>query len=65
MDEKNYMLALRSKLQNPIIFFKQNPIDIHTNSYGEFISKLWQANTNAQFILDPYAIASYCTSYLT
>jgi hypothetical protein len=65
MDEKNYMLALRSKLQKPIIFIKRNPIDIHTNSYGKFVSKLWQANSDAQFIIDPYAIASYYTSYLT
>jgi hypothetical protein len=64
MDEKNYMLALRFKLQKPIIFKKWNPIDIHTKSYGKFVSKLWQANIDAQFILDPYTIASYCTSYL-
>ncbi len=65
MDEKNYMLALRSKLQKLIIFLKQNLIDIHTNSYGKFVGKLWQENIDAQFILDPYAIASYYTSYLT
>jgi len=64
MDEKNYMWALRFKLQKPIIFLKWNLMDIHTNSYGKFVGKLWQANINAQFILDPYAIASYCTSYL-
>lgn len=65
MDEKIYMLALRSKLQKPIIFSKQNLIDIHTNSYGKFVSKLWQANTDAKFILDPYAIASYGTFFST
>jgi hypothetical protein len=26
---------------------------------------LWGANTNAQYILDPYAAAWYYTSYLT
>jgi hypothetical protein len=25
----------------------------------------WQANIDAQFILDPYVAANYCTSYLT
>jgi hypothetical protein len=26
---------------------------------------LWEANTNAQFILDPYAIVAYHIFYLT
>lgn len=36
-----------------------------TNSYGNFVGKLWQANTYAQFILNPYVMASYYTPYLT
>ena len=26
---------------------------------------MWFANTDIQFILDPYATATYCTSYMT
>jgi hypothetical protein len=26
---------------------------------------LWFTNTNIQFVLDPYATTSYCTSYMT
>jgi hypothetical protein len=62
---KKLILALRSRLQKPTIFLKWNPIDIHTNSYGNFVGKLWQANIYAQFILNPYAITSYYTPYLT
>jgi hypothetical protein len=29
------------------------------------VGSLWQANINAQFILDAYAAANYYTSYLT
>jgi hypothetical protein len=26
---------------------------------------MWYANIDIQFILDPYATATYCTSYMT
>jgi hypothetical protein len=28
------------------------------------VGPLWQTNTDAQFVLHPYAATSYCTSYL-
>jgi hypothetical protein len=40
-------------------------IDIWTNVLNIDGGLLWEANTNAQFILDPYVVASYCTFYLT
>jgi hypothetical protein len=44
MDEKTYILALRSKLQKPTVFLKRNLKNIHTNAYGRFIGELWEAN---------------------
>jgi hypothetical protein len=44
MDEQTYILALRSKLQKPTIFLKQNLKNIHANTYGRFIDELWEAN---------------------
>jgi hypothetical protein len=41
------------------------PWDIHTNVFNIQVRSLWEANANAQFILDPYVVAIYCTSYLT
>jgi hypothetical protein len=41
MDEKTYILELRSRLQKHTILLKRNPIDICTNSYGKFVGKLW------------------------
>jgi hypothetical protein len=26
---------------------------------------MWYANTDIQFILEPYVVATYCTSYMT
>ncbi len=46
------------------MFFKWNPKDIRTNLFNKHTKPLWEANINAQFILDPYA-TSYYTSYLT
>jgi hypothetical protein len=39
MDEENYILTLRFRLEKLIIFFKWNPIDIHTNSYEKNVGK--------------------------
>jgi len=39
--------------------------DIRTNAYVMKVEALWEANTNIQFILDPYAGTCYSTSYLT
>jgi hypothetical protein len=63
-NERTYILALRSTLQKPTLFFKQKPNDIQTN-VCKHVGPLWEANTNAQFILDPYVASVYCTSYLT
>jgi len=39
--------------------------NIQTNSFGIDVGNLWQTNIDVQFILDPYVVANYCTSYLT
>jgi hypothetical protein len=39
--------------------------DIETNAFNIHVGPLWEANTNPQFILNPYAIVFYCISYLT
>jgi hypothetical protein len=36
-----------------------------TNVFNIYGGPLWKANINAQFILNPYAVAAYCTYYLT
>jgi hypothetical protein len=48
----------------PHIFLKRMPSNIIINVFGTCVVPLWFANTNMKFILDPYTIASYCTSYM-
>ncbi len=43
---------------------KHKPNDVRTNVFSIHARSLWEANINAQFILDPYT-TTYCTSYLT
>jgi hypothetical protein len=35
------------------------------NVFNTHVRPLWEANTHAQFILDPYVVAAYYTFYLT
>jgi hypothetical protein len=62
---KKYILSLRSKFKKQNIFLKWTPKNIKSNAFSILVSHLWFANTNIQFILDPYAVATYCTSNMT
>jgi hypothetical protein len=44
---------------------KQTPKNIKTNAFNICVAHLWFANTYIQFILDPYVVTTYCTSYMT
>jgi hypothetical protein len=40
------------------MIYKKNAFNIH-------VGPLWEANTHAQFILNPYVVGAYYTFYLT
>ena len=65
IDKQTYIDSLRIKLKKPTIFMQRACRDVHTNPFGIHAGNIWQANTNLQFIFDPFVAASYCTSYLT
>ena len=65
INKRTYIDSLRIKLKKPTIFLQRACKDVRTNSFRIHAGNIWQANTDLQFILDPYAAASYCTSYLT
>ena len=65
IDNQTYIDSLKINLKKPTIFLKRACRDIRTNPFGIHAGSIWQANTDLQFILDPYATTSYCTSYLT
>ena len=62
LNEDTYIMALQNTLKKSIVFLKQNVVDIWTNVFKKLVGSLWQANIDAQFMLDPYTTASYCTS---
>jgi hypothetical protein len=65
IDKKTYINALWINFLKPTIFLQRLYKDIWTNPFGIHVGNLWQANTNVQFILDPYVTSNYCTCYLT
>ena len=65
LSKDHYILLLYSSLLCPIVLLKINPCDNWINSFSKHVPTLWYANTNAQFILDSYAIGTYCSSYMT
>ena len=61
----NYILLIRSLLDPSKLIQKRDPSDIWINPFAKSIPKLWQANTDAQFVLDAYAATTYVSSYIT
>jgi hypothetical protein len=45
-------------------FLKWTPKNITINAFSTYVVHLWFAYTNIQFILDPYVVATYYTSYM-
>ena len=65
MNWSTYIMCLQIQFKKPQIFFKCTLYNIYTNAFTKSISNIWYANTDIQFILDLYAAATYCTSYMT
>ncbi|XP_060573123.1 uncharacterized protein LOC132731041 [Ruditapes philippinarum] len=65
MNEDDYIKCIRSSLNSPKVFLKRNPSEIRVNLYNDVVLKAWKANTDIQFVLDPYACAMYIVSYIS
>jgi hypothetical protein len=65
MNKDIYLLTLQCTLWKPTLFLKCKPCDIRINSFSIHVGPLWEANTNAQYILDPYATIIYHIFNLT
>jgi exonuclease III len=63
--EHQYIQLIQCKLKQPTIFLKRKPSHIWNNSFAKDMPALWNANTDAQYVLNAYAAASYCSSYMT
>ena len=65
LTEESYILAIRHTLKRNTLFLKRAPSEIKINSYNNALLKAWQANMDIQYVLDPYACATYILSYIT
>ena len=65
VSEETYLLAIRSSLNSPTIFFKQQPNELKVNNSNSSCLSAWRANMDIQFVLDVYACAMYIVSYIS
>ena len=63
--ESGYILEIQSTLKQPMVFLKRKPSHTWINSFAMDMPNLWNANTNAQYILNAYVASSNCSSYMT
>ena len=48
-----------------MVFLQRKPSEIWNNSFAYNMPHLWNENKDAQYVLNAYVVASYCTSYMT
>ena len=65
LSEEEYIKCIRASLKGPKVFLKRQPSEMRVNYYNPAILKAWQANLDIQFVLDPYACATYIVSYIS
>ena len=65
LTEENYIFAVRFTLKRDTLLLKRTPSEIRISSYNTDLLKAWRANMDIQFVLDPYACATYILSYIT
>ena len=65
LTEECYILAIRHTIIRDTLFLKRAPAEIRINSYNTDLLKAWRANMDMQYVLDPYACATYILSYIT
>ena len=65
LSEESNIHAIRWNIKRNTLFLKRTPSEIMINSYNTKLLKAWQANIDIQYVLDPYACATYILSYIT
>jgi hypothetical protein len=64
LTEDEYIQVIQSTLKQPTIFLKRKPSHIWNNGFSKDMPNMWNANTDAQYVLNAYVATSYCTSYM-
>jgi len=65
IDHDKYISAVRSGIKRPTVFLKREANACFINAYNPILAKIWNANIDFQFILDPYACAKYVCTYIS
>ncbi|XP_062590040.1 uncharacterized protein LOC134251654 [Saccostrea cucullata] len=65
MCEDEYIKCIRASLKGPKVFLKRSPSEMRVNYYNSTVLKAWNANLDIQFVLDPYACATYIVAYIS
>ena len=63
--EEEYILALRSSIDQPRVFLKRSSLDVGINCYNKDILHLFESNMDIQFVLEEYGLASYIINYVS
>lgn len=64
LTEDEYLQAIRVPLKSSKIFLRRAPNEIKINAYNPSMMKLYKANMDIQFVLDPYACIAYILNYI-
>ena len=59
LTEDDYINSIKCSLKRTTILLERKPVDIWTNSFSCHIPGVWIANTDSQFVLDSYVVATY------
>lgn len=65
MSQEDYIKCIRASLKSPKIFLKRSPSEMRVNYYNQSLLQAWNANLDIQFVLDPYACATYIVAYIS
>jgi len=59
LGENDYIEAIESTLKKDKVFLRRRPSEIKINGYNIPTMRLWKANHDIQFVLDPIACIQY------
>ncbi|GFR50623.1 hypothetical protein Agub_g12710, partial [Astrephomene gubernaculifera] len=61
---EEYIAAVRVPLKRMTAFLRRTPMEMRINPYNPVLLRIWRANMDMQFCLDPYGAAMYIVSYM-
>ena len=64
VSQETYLEALRCNKTGMGVVLRRAHIDTHINNYNKDLLRIWKANMDLQFIVNPWACIVYVTSYM-